>query len=205
MFTRRYTNFWDGLFRPSRTHLLGSGEVKTLTNLVTNGDFSNGTTGWTLGNCTATAANNELSVTATARYGGPFQSITNPTSYRSHVIYCGGLFKLSPSNIYEVYMIVNDGVNQTIVYPSVLNEYHRISTLHTMAANASTLYIKLQDGRLSGWSLSNAMYWIMVDLTASFGAGNEPTKTDMDNWIATQSNSWFATTAEYLANTNQWF
>jgi len=86
MFTRRYTNFWDGLFRPSKTHLLGSSEVKTLTNLVTNGDFSNGTTGWVaVSGSTFAVANNTGASTGTGAVQYPAFQQTIGTGITGHV------------------------------------------------------------------------------------------------------------------------
>ena len=199
MFTRRYTNFWDGLFRPSKTHTLGSGEVKTLTNLLTNGDFSNGETGWEftlnaeviggqfittggIGLCRQfVAIETGHDIIAICKYnrsrGGTTFSLTDGTG-----IYDGRVFAQN---------LQTDG------------EWHTGYVRRTVVAGGSTLYFGSTSVNPVGTAYADD--FMLIDLTAAFGAGNEPTTGEIENWIATQSNSWFDTTAQYLCNTNQWF
>jgi hypothetical protein len=202
MFTRRYTNFWDGLFRPSKTHILGSGEVKTLTNLVSNGNFVDAT-GWVRENASQSVASNEISITASAQYGYTTQIISaDGVDYRNHVVFFSAWIKATHTS---VALICNDGKSQLIVYPTVTGEYQYVSGLYTIQPDATKLIILLMDRSSGSFVSQKIKYVTCVDLTAAFGAGNEPTTGEIENWIATQSNSWFDTTAQYLANTNEWF
>jgi hypothetical protein len=54
----------------------------------------------------------------------------------------------------------------------------------------------VQDDRASGWTTNMVRYWHVVDLTAEFGAGNEPTQTEYENWLKKQPNYWYDTTAK---------
>ena len=214
MFSRRYTNFWDGLFRPSKMHLLGSGEVKTLTNLVTNGNFVD-ETGWTKINSPA-----NISYSPDGRSAGAIKiiSTTSPATapmidqaismIATHKYYVSAWRFLESGNAGTsvIYLANNLGTAGYLTVPqsnSATGAWYRHSAIYT-ATTTRTEY--LQFGRGSP-ALYTARFCdaIIIDLTAAFGAGNEPTQTEFESWINTQSNSWFDTTANYLANTNQWF
>jgi len=90
----------------------------------------------------------------------------------------------------------------------IQNQWYPIIVLFTASGIASAT-LNFQHGYSSAAEASGKVmevqYVSCVDLTVAFGAGNEPTQTEYESWINTQSNSWFNTTAQYLCNTNQWF
>ena len=181
MFIRRYTNFWDGLFRPSKTHILGSGEVKTLTNLVSNGNFVNAT-GWIATLASQSVASNEISVTASAQYGNTTQIISaDGVDYRNHVVFFSAWIKATHTS---VALICNDGKSQLIVYPTVTGAYQYVSGLYTVRPDATRLTFALMDRSSGSFVAQKMKYATCVDLTAAFGAGNEPTLTDYETWIS---------------------
>ena len=206
MFTRRYTNFWDGLFRPSKTHILGSGEVKTMTNLVVNGNFVD-TTGWTGVDSTISAASNTCSDTGNGANAYPYfkQNVTGIIGRTYALTY---RVRVTNSNCLSLrYRFMNSGSTESVLTP-VANTWYQITVVFT--ANGTfpeelRLYHQYADASTANGKVMEAQYVSIVDLTDAFGAGNEPTQTEYESWINTQSNSWFDTTAQYLCNTNQWF
>jgi hypothetical protein len=208
MFTRRYTNFWDGLFRPSKTHILGSGEVKTLTNLVSNGNFVDAT-GWNGTGSTILASNNTLYNTGNGSQSIPyiFQTLPIGTVIPNHIYAVTISVKVTNSNCTLIRLKVGELVSKNIIDNPVANTIYQKTILTTPTDSARYFYVfhHYANAATANGKVMEVQYVSCVDLTAKFGAGNEPSQTDYANWIATQSNSWFNTTAQYLCNTNQWF
>lgn len=213
MFTRRYTNFWDGLFRPSKTHILGSGEVKTLTNLVANGNFVDAT-GWTVNSGTLSAANNTGLCTANGTNIYSYVTQTLSVKPASSKIYIYAKARVTNALCANMYLRLRDGPSGTI-YLSVTQatptngEWYTLSGIATTTSPVNNLTVRVDhfyaSTAIASGKVMEVQYVSCVDLTAEFGAGNEPSQTDYENWIKTQSNSWFDTSALYVANTNQWF
>ena len=204
MFTRRYTNFWDGLFRPSKTHLLGSGDVITLTNLVANGNFVDAT-GWTAANGSVTVVSNTGIHTAngTGRY--PYLVKNNSNAIIGHKY--GFALKIRVTNTYAQNIFVTfGGATYSLANPPLKDQWYSKCGIVTASSTAGfSSYHQYADSTTANGKVMEVQYVSCVDLTATFGAGSEPSQTDYENWIKTQSNSWFDTSALYVANTNQWF
>ena len=207
MFSRRYTNFWDGLFRPSKMHILGSGEVKTLTNLVSNGNFVDAT-GWTAYYGNGSVADNTYTLT-----GDGTQSMTLVTTI-APVITIGHVYAITiktmatSANCFAIRARFGYTSQHDLIQSPAQNvEYQKtiIATAGATDGNRFSILAVYATKEIASGKSIKFQYVSCVDLTDKFGAGNEPSQTDYENWIATQSNSWFNTTANYLANTNQWF
>jgi len=176
----------------------------TLTNLIRNGDFSNGSVGWVSVSEPITVANNISSMTAIAQYRGMQQSIMAKTKEElaGHTLYTRAMM-----NVYstEVKLIIgNDGTNQTVVTPSAANKFVPVSGLRKISS-APTIapFNRAQDYNESGWGLQQTAWWVCIDLTDSFGAGNEPTAAQMDALLAANfENSWFDGTVTLGATGN---
>jgi hypothetical protein len=206
MFTRRYTNFWDGLFRPSKTHILGSGEVKTFTNLVSNGNFVDAT-GWTGSNSSISVSDNigTSTLLGSAAQGGFVKSGITPVIGHKYAATVRVMVTNSACTSIKYY--TSGGDNGTLVTSPNVNEWYQKTIIITngYATQNNYIYHFYPSAAIASGKVMKVQYVSLVDLTAAFGAGNEPSLTDYTNWIATQSNSWFSTTAQYLCNTNQWF
>lgn len=151
-------------------------------NLVKNANFEDGTTGWSPSTATIQVSENTLSQLPTARYGGVVQGFgAYNLANKGHKIYAKAIIKVSSSS---VYFLFNDGVTQTTIGTGgVLNEFKAVSLTHTIKTNATGGYIKLQDARTSGWTESYIKEVLVVDLTAVFGVGKEPTQAWCDENI----------------------
>ena len=159
--------------------------------LLTNGDFSNGTTGWSAFNGTINNSNGTLVSKASLLYGGSGQFIANYTNYKLHKLYFSALVK---SDTTSFFALLNDGVNQTLLSYTNINSFQKLSSIRTIEQNATTLFFKIQDQRNSLWTNIYVDDVYVIDLTTTYGAGNEPTVSQMDNnlnkvWIDSSTNT----------------
>ena len=165
-----------------------------LQNLVTNGDFRDGVSGWNTSSTSVSSVNNnELSFIVASKYGGVFQYIPNYANYKLHKLYYSAYVK-ADSPI--VYLILNDGTAQGLAVSTSLGLYQTLSNVFSISSSATSLYTRLQDSRSSGWTTNYIKYWTTIDLTTIFGIGNEPTQAQMDMLITQLPNNWFNITAK---------
>jgi hypothetical protein len=141
---------------------------------IANGDFSNGTTGWTLANVgTPTVANNEATFTTVA----PGASMTKGTisgTIIGNKYYARGKIKATSSQI-----SLNSGSG--IKYHSGSGNYELLSNLFTATSTGNG--IGVADNRASGWDAVSSKEFMMLDLTSIFGAGNEPSQSWCDKYL----------------------
>jgi hypothetical protein len=144
---------------------------------VTNGDFSNGTVNWSnCSNCTAQVANNELTLLVNSQYSG----IINPfTGIIGHIIYFRANIKADSTS---ANLKLNDGASWSTTnskFVTTVGSYAVLKGTTTLSTTSS--YIKIQDDRSSGWTNIYIKDCFAFDLTAIYGAGNEPTQSQMNN------------------------
>ncbi len=152
----------------------------TAQNLIANGDFSQGATGWTYYSAVG-VYDNQAKYTVNKQYGGVHQDISDYTKYKGHKLYFSAEWKTDSANNY---LVVNDGKSQTTVSHIGDNVMRKGCGLHTVSENTVNLYIKIQDARPSGWTETQADNFMIIDLTATFGAGNEPDVATCDKMFA---------------------
>lgn len=151
------------------------------TNLVSNGDFSQGANGWSAMYSSISMYNGLLSMNAAAQWGKARTIIPTPVVgdkyyYRAEVntptasVYYFGIYNLE----------------QYIVTVGVQN----VSSIRLITTSAQA-YFDFGDSRSTGWEVAYIDNVLCIDLTAAFGAGNEPTATQMDAMLANFPNSWF--------------
>ena len=150
-----------------------------LKNEIVNGDFSNGTTGWGTTNVTIDALNNELKLTITA---------LNPNSRIFQNI------NTIVGNKYYLYYQINApkertaGFNFSVIESNILtipNEWTTISAVRTPLASPTPLWCIYNTS--VGYEIGDTYMMrnvICIDVTTVFGAGNEPTKEEMDLLIS---------------------
>lgn len=161
-------------------------------NLITNGDFSNGTTGWTAYNSTISSTSNTLSFIATVKYGYAFKPFTPVVQdLVNHKIYYSAQVKTTKTSVAIALFRINQ---QTIgsTFSNGLNTFQRLSNVATIASTANTNYaFGITDNAPSAFASVEAKNFIALDLTVIFGAGNEPTKEVMDAYLVQLPDSWF--------------
>ena len=166
------------------------------TNLVTNGDFSNGTTGWYIGDSTIAVASNVLSITGTGTTSSPYagQSIANG-AVNTHKYYVkfkarvrNSLATLLRMRVFATSatdITVNTPVQDTWYYPSAVVTANANGTLQLYATSVYA------DAATANGKVMEVQYVLALDLTDIFGAGKEPNALQMDNILANFTNSWF--------------
>ena len=142
----------------------------SVSNLVVNGDFSNGVSGWEPSSATISVDSNELTVTASASTGLCARIFT-PNSIVGNKYYGHAKVKATSS-------LVQLRLGATPQTHSGSGNYERLSVIHTAINTIHTANI--QDTRTSGWNGIKVKEVFAIDLTALFGAGNEPTLAQCD-------------------------
>lgn len=149
-----------------------------MTNLITNGDFSQGTTGWSIPASTSVVSG-RLSSTPPGAYQGVVQAIG--ATVIGHKYYFAAAVE-GGTNIY--YGCTNRGPGGTLTTTG-------LQTVSMLMTTTSTSH--------STWGFYNttipATYYvdnvILINLTTAFGAGKEPTKAQMDQILQQFPNNWF--------------
>lgn len=161
------------------------------TNLITNGDFSSGTTGWKSHNTSAlTIVSGAVCYTPVGMWGGLRRHPTLPATV-GHKYYLRALVKTASTNT-SLYF---GGVHSTVSKGS--GGFETLSGVGTAFNTAEFAISTSETGNFSETFVDNAL---AIDLTAAFGAGNEPTAEQMDAYLAAYPNSWFDGSALLTTN-----
>ena len=174
------------------------------TNLVDNGDFSNGTTGWSAKNGTISATNKVLTLTGNGD--------TNTIQVRPEIIYSHKLNLNSKIYAKTRIRVTNAGAsafwlqlvdtgdlwlgNFKVISNPSQNQYYEISGILTASSigngNGRVLVAhQYADATTATGKTAEVQYISFIDLTATFGAGKEPTLAEMDRLMVRYPNSWF--------------
>ena len=161
-----------------------------VTNILENGNFDD-VTGWKESKSTRLVSDNILTFTASEK--GGYVAHDLPALTLGHVYYAGLFFKTTSGA--GVTMSVVQGLTpwttlMTKIYTAT-GGYARISNIGTVVDNSTTYGIRILDSRNSDWDAIEIKKAVVIDLTATFGAGNEPTSTEMDALLAYFPSSWF--------------
>ncbi|MGR9048658.1 hypothetical protein ACQ4XT_08520 [Halobacillus faecis] len=153
----------------------------SIINLVSNGDFSGGTGGWrSIAAAITSSSSNELSFVASNNRGRVFQTIDFPDG---HLIYRSAQVK-STSNL-----VALGRTFDPLKYHTGSGSYERLSHVDSQS---NLKYVSVFDNRNGGWDTVFVKNVIAIDLTASFGSGNEPSAEAMDSLLLTLfENGWF--------------
>ena len=182
-----------------------------VTNLVTNGDFSNGTTGWSIQYAAASVGNNILSVTGDGSSPSVIAyqlSGLAPTEGKKIYVKCKS--KATNSNCAGLYLQAlpnTSGAAVTMAFqlnPAANTQYNLGGILTIPSGWAGNVRFRATssyaDAATALGKTMEVQYAFAIDLTAAFGAGNEPTKAEMDAILAFYPNSWFNGTVNLASN-----
>ena len=168
------------------------------TNLVTNGDMTNGITGWFTGNSTLTVATNTLSVVGDGTGSSPrvSQILTGASGKK---IYTRARVRVTNANATSIYLRTNDGILQSVQTAPVMNQWYSMWILGNFQTNTIRIDHNYPDLATANGKVMEVQYVSALDLTAIFGAGKEPTAAEMNRILARFPNSWFDGTKNLFA------
>jgi hypothetical protein len=184
---------------PFTKHYRNSVLTRTsLTNLVANGDASDGTTEWTGSNATLSASSNTLSVTGNGGSAAPRVLGYTGAATIGNKYYVKARIRVT-NNSCTLIRTHLGGVWATVVSSPTANEWYPAGVV----INASSVYAytifdhSYADAATANGKVMEVQYVLAIDLTAQFGAGNEPTTTKMSADLLHYApvTSWFDGTA----------
>ncbi|KAB2335092.1 hypothetical protein [Bacillus mesophilum] len=162
------------------------------TNIIKNGDFSNGFTSWgqNTSSNVQTIANNELNITFVGSYGFIYQLLTDVAV--GDMIYVKADIKADTTNVL-LNMQHKSGVASLEVRHSGSGNYEKLSGIIALPADTNLSYVRarISDYRTSNWTPVVVKNFIVLNLTKVFGAGNEPTKAELEKLLFKYPNGWF--------------
>lgn len=145
-----------------------NGEVCQYSNLVTNGDFANGTTGWSSTNATGFAiVGGVAECTPTALYGGILQTSQNQYSIVSGKrYYCIGELKADTTQV-RLMLQQNESPYGavTVANSDGSNTLKKYSAIVTPSFTTSVGNFRTQDLRSSGWTKHSVDNLQLINLT----------------------------------------
>lgn len=147
-----------------------------LTNEVRNGDFGNNLTDWTSTNGSLTLNGGVARFLATAEKGLARQLLTRTAG---EVFYIRGRVKSSSAS---TGITVNGTIPENLKH-SGSGSFETLSAVYT-APSTSNWNFGVQDDNKATFSPIDFDDMIVISLTDSFGAGSEPTKSEMDKLFA---------------------
>lgn len=157
----------------------------TATNLVENGNFSKGEGGlggWLFVSASGHATNNILFLTATKAVGGAKYNFINYSALAGHKLYIQG--KIKSSSI-GAQLFCSDGISGLTFPYSGSNNFEVVSGIKVFDNSPTNIsQVAVRDNSLSDWTEIQAKEIFAIDLTATFGVGNEPTKEECDKIFA---------------------
>ena len=152
--------------------------------LIPNGDFSNGTSNWSIHDSSIeiiSVSNGELTLQKVGgSYGGMCR--VNPFTVDStHVYYLKATLKSNDgTQAFFGFCTSSWTVGSNIQYNTTSLNYETISFTASPAANSAYLILRIGAGSSSAGVSLTCKNFMCIDLTAMFGAGNEPTKEECD-------------------------
>ena len=165
-----------------------------MTNLIKNGDFSNGSNSWDL-QIPTVIENGVMKITSNIQYGAIVQRFLNFEDYKNHIVYLSAELILQGGLPY-FYLYNGKGQAGT----SQLGTSNNYSLVDRIPNDATALEVVFQDNSPSDWKQQSIDNVVLIDLTEIFGSGNEPTKEEMDKILSFYPNSFFNGTVNLAEN-----
>ena len=177
------------------------------TNLVINGDFSNGTTSWTgVGGILSSNANIGI-VTGNGTLALTYLNQIIGTFIAGHKYYVRAKAKVTNSLASALYILIAPGTSGSQIsvlanngLAPIADFQYDISSIFTQTNQIGDFNLRVRadyaDNATANGKVMEVQYVSAINLTALFGAGNEPTKEQMDKLLSVYPNSWFNGTSE---------
>ena len=176
--------------------LAGKADKVVLNNLIDNGDFSDGTTGWVATRGRYAVVNQIMDVIGDGTNPNMIvrAGLITPHSSGRKLYIRGRVRTTSPNCIRIQVRTTNNGysggVNAFAIDNPTQDMWYSFSGVNTLIMDLSDLFLNVYFQYADSESSNNQIGQIdgnhgilVVDLTETFGAGNEPTKEEMDELI----------------------
>ena len=176
-----------------------------MTNLVTNGDFSQGTSGWFGYDSTISTSGGIMNniVNTTPGYSNGFIYRNDFTIIANHIHYYAAKMRVTNSVAQSLVITLQDDYIAQVNSPTI-NQWYTLSGLKMHTSDRQYMAYRIRHRYVDKPTAANKIMQVeralVIDLTAAFGAGKEPTKAQMDQIMEQFPNSWFNGTV--TANTN---
>ena len=167
-------------------------------NLVTNGNFANGTTGWSASGATNAVANNTFTNTASGVAVSGFLYGTAFAPAIGDKLYLRSKQKVTNANSILMRLCVYDGtaaiVAQDQVNPTINTQYLMSGVITTTRLSNHYIYMIHQyvNAATANGKVMEVQEVMLINLTTLFGAGNEPSAA----WCDANFPTWFDGTKE---------
>jgi lysophospholipase L1-like esterase len=178
-------NYFSGANAESALQEVGANTYLLATNVIQNGDFSNGGTNWFIGSGTDIESNNILTFTPTSSSTAARIEQVNTKPIAGHKYYVrGDIYPLHPNPTSIVFG------NATLSYSVITNQWNKVSGIITPVDTTDFQFIHSSVGYVTGETIQYRSV-MAVDLTTLFGAGNEPSLSQFESMLSKFGNSWF--------------
>lgn len=164
-------------------------------NEVVNGDFSDGSTGWQFTNSIGSVVDGVAKFIATSTSGRIETDNLNDISVISGERYYLRAKVKSSTNLMRLYL--QQGVSPYTYVGSDIRthtgsgNYEIMSGIIIAQSSLSNVKVRIADTRTSEWTENEVDDVSLINVTATFGAGNEPTKEQMDELMKVIPNQWW--------------
>lgn len=143
-------------------------------NMLLNWNFIGRTSKWTASSLSGFSVDDETKtagILANAQHGYIKQNIADYEKHKNHKLFMRAKIK-STSSSAGIYIV--DSQSSDSAFHTGSGTYENICVIRTVNENADWLEVRLQDDRTGSWDMISVYEVILIDLTARFGAGNEP-------------------------------
>jgi prepilin-type N-terminal cleavage/methylation domain-containing protein len=183
-----------------------AGSSASITNLISNGDFSSGSTSWNI-NCaapgTCSTAGGYLTMNAVAtQYVAAATNAPGTYTDNDKIYYSARIKKVSGSGMVTRAHRDTGGFATNIMTNTAFNNaptgtYVRQSGLRTFLSSQGTFTSFIINEYTAGPVFQAEIDDVLaINLTRAFGAGNEPTAAQMDSILSRYPNGWFSGTIQ---------
>lgn len=198
LYGRIYSLKYDG----ANFQLQGEGgDIPKLPNIAKNGNFANGLNAFAAYNTASiSTASNIVTFTGSAQYARIEQYVPIINGHKYYV--CGSLKATSSAVAVEFHKNASPWNVLAAALSPGNNTMTFVSAVGTATETANDYAFRIMDNRASGWDAVQGTQLMLIDLTAAYGAGKEPTKAEMDALVQTFGGWWDSTLAILTADGN---
>ena len=161
----------------------GKADKVVLKNEVINGNFKKGLENWSNATVQATLSieNDNLKVTYMTKVDNLLLSNVNNVAYKDNLYY--SIVRFNPANLKGSVRLRHNNDYRTTQPIGIQNEFQTVSAVFngTGSGNHTEFRMFALDTKAGDYFYID--YFMLFDLTTIFGAGNEPTKEEMDELI----------------------